>query len=146
MDSVSRKTTILFPPELHSRLVREARRRGLSLGRLIRDVCEKELAAGAGRGGVVSEAVAAPAMAGIGARYGEVRELAEELALESGMPPVEAALMALRDQLGRMRGVRGEEALFEDLMALSRRCAALPVLDSRPADEILGYDEHGLPS
>lgn len=29
--------------------------------------------------------------------------------------------------------------------AVLRRVDALPVLDGRPADEILGYDEHGLP-
>jgi hypothetical protein len=28
---------------------------------------------------------------------------------------------------------------------LLRRVDALPTSDSRPADEILGYDEHGLP-
>jgi antitoxin VapB len=31
-------------------------------------------------------------------------------------------------------------------MEIGRRCAALPNLDARPSDEILGYDEHGLPS
>lgn len=35
---------------------------------------------------------------------------------------------------------------FDRLMAISRHCAALPVLDSRSAEEILGYDERGLPS
>jgi hypothetical protein len=29
--------------------------------------------------------------------------------------------------------------------AVLRRVDALPVLDDRAADEILGYDEHGLP-
>jgi len=28
---------------------------------------------------------------------------------------------------------------------LLRRVDALPTVDSRPADEIMGYDEHGLP-
>jgi plasmid stability protein len=34
-----------------------------------------------------------------------------------------------------------------DILALGRECAALPVRDKRPADEILGYAEHplGLP-
>lgn len=30
-------------------------------------------------------------------------------------------------------------------MDVGRRVAALPVLDERSADEILGYDENGLP-
>ena len=36
--------------------------------------------------------------------------------------------------------------LAERLMAIGRDVAAMPVLDSRSADEILGYDENGLPS
>jgi antitoxin VapB len=37
-------------------------------------------------------------------------------------------------------------ALADELNAIALRCAALPVLDDRPEDEILGYDEHGLPA
>lgn len=35
----------------------------------------------------------------------------------------------------------------EDILAIGRECAALPVRDGRAADEILGYTEHpfGLP-
>lgn len=33
----------------------------------------------------------------------------------------------------------------EELLAIGRRCAALPVLDHRSEEEILGYDEHGIP-
>lgn len=32
------------------------------------------------------------------------------------------------------------------ILALGRRCAASPELDSRSTDEILGYDANGLPS
>ena len=31
------------------------------------------------------------------------------------------------------------------LKAIAERCSALPTLDERPADEILGYDDRGLP-
>ena len=31
------------------------------------------------------------------------------------------------------------------LRTIGARCAALPDLDRRSAEEILGYDEHGLP-
>jgi antitoxin VapB len=42
---------------------------------------------------------------------------------------------------------RGEgPELAKALDEIARRCAALPVLDDRSADEILGYDENGLPS
>jgi antitoxin VapB len=35
--------------------------------------------------------------------------------------------------------------LTEELRAISERCAALPVYDRRSPDEIIGFDEHGLP-
>lgn len=38
-----------------------------------------------------------------------------------------------------------QAALLRDLMAIRKAWAALPVLDPRGPDEIIGYDEHGLP-
>jgi antitoxin VapB len=32
-----------------------------------------------------------------------------------------------------------------ELLEIGRECAALPDYDLRGADEILGYDEHGIP-
>jgi antitoxin VapB len=36
--------------------------------------------------------------------------------------------------------------LADELDRIALRCAALPLLDTRSDDEILGYDERGLPS
>jgi len=39
----------------------------------------------------------------------------------------------------------GRRTLAQDLREIGRRCAALPDLDRRSADEIIGYNEIGLP-
>jgi antitoxin VapB len=36
--------------------------------------------------------------------------------------------------------------LADELDEIATHCASLPVLDSRRAEEILGYDEYGLPT
>ena len=55
-------------------------------------------------------------------------------------------MVALRERLARETGRTRAIPLREELAAIRRRCAALPVLDTRPADKILGYDERGLPA
>jgi hypothetical protein len=37
---LSKKTTLLFPPDLHRQLTRLARQQGVSLGELVRRACE----------------------------------------------------------------------------------------------------------
>ena len=38
----------------------------------------------------------------------------------------------------------GIEDLVEEIMAIGKHCAALPLLDARSADQIIGYGERGL--
>jgi antitoxin VapB len=52
---------------------------------------------------------------------------------------------ALRDRLKREQGRTTLPRLRDEIMAISRRTAALPRRTGRSADEILGYDERGLP-
>lgn len=78
-------------------------------------------------------------------KHDEADRLARELAAATGETLTDAVLNALRERLRRERGrVRGRR-LRDTIDAIRRRCAALPVLDSRSPDEILGYDRHGVP-
>ncbi len=42
--------------------------------------------------------------------------------------------------------VKPDPQLVEDLLEIGRHCAALPTFDDRSPDEIIGYDEHGIPT
>lgn len=75
----------------------------------------------------------------------EVDRLAREVAARTGETLTGAVATALRERLARLRGRRRRRPLREDLREIGRRCAALPTLDDRPADDIVGYDERGLP-
>lgn len=76
----------------------------------------------------------------------EADRLARELASATGESLTTAVTTAVRERLQRVRGLAREHTLADELTAIARRCAALPVLDDRPEAEILGYDEHGMPA
>ena len=78
-------------------------------------------------------------------RNRETEKLAEMLAKLTGETKTTAVTRALRDRLTRVRRERSNRRLADELDEIARRCARLPVRDPRGADEILGYDERGLP-
>jgi antitoxin VapB len=75
----------------------------------------------------------------------EVERLVREVAREEQTSLTEAIHSALKLQLAVTRGKRRQPALREVLLSISARCSALPDLDKRSADEILGYDDTGIP-
>jgi antitoxin VapB len=75
----------------------------------------------------------------------ETERLARQVAGETGESLTEAIQKALRERLERLRARRRNQALASQVEDLLRRVDALPTLDSRPEDEILGYDEQGIP-
>ena len=75
----------------------------------------------------------------------EADRLARQLTAVTGESLTEAVTVALRERLGRLSGRRSARSLADELDQIAKRCAALPLADPRPPDEILGYDEHGLP-
>lgn len=76
----------------------------------------------------------------------ETDRLARDLASATGESLTAAVAIALRERLERVRGRPCGHDLAAELDVIALRCAALPVLDERPEEEILGYDDHGLPA
>lgn len=75
----------------------------------------------------------------------ETEQLARQLAQATGETITEAIQKSLSERLERLHRLRQQrqtEARLEDII---QRLRALPVLDKRSADEIVGYDEHGIP-
>ena len=71
--------------------------------------------------------------------------LARKVASETGESITEAIRQALEERWERLKTKGRSRVLADQLEDLLRRVDALPTLDSRPEDEILGYDEHGMP-
>lgn len=78
-------------------------------------------------------------------RNAEAEHLAAEVARLTGETKTRAVVTALRERLMRVRRARGRPRLADELTEIARQCASLPVLDTRDSDDILGYDEHGVP-
>lgn len=70
-------------------------------------------------------------------------QLARELSELTGESLTDAVVNSLERRLAEERRIRRRRRSIDDLVD---RFNQLPVLDNRSADEIVGYDEHGLPS
>ena len=68
-----------------------------------------------------------------------------ELAAAAGESVTTAVRRAAEERLQRVRRQQSGRSLAAEILEIGKRCAALPDLDARTADEILGYDEYGLP-
>ena len=76
----------------------------------------------------------------------EADRLARTLAARTGETITEAVVTALRERLAKARPSEAEiAAMVARAMAIAEHSASLPVLDPRTPEEILGYDEDGLP-
>ena len=69
--------------------------------------------------------------------------LAEQVATQMGVTLTEAVIRALENQVRQTPKKAWNQEKIDAILA---EFDALPVLDPRTPDEILGYDEFGLPS
>jgi antitoxin VapB len=75
----------------------------------------------------------------------EADRLAREIAARTGETLTGAIVVALRERLARLRARPNRRPLIEEMREIGRRVAALPTLDDRSDEEIIGYDRDGLP-
>ncbi len=74
----------------------------------------------------------------------EADRIARELASVTGESLTDAVTIALRERLARERAA-GTDAVVRRIVRLADEVQALPMIDARRPEEILGYDEQGLP-
>jgi antitoxin VapB len=79
-------------------------------------------------------------------KHPEADRLARDLARRRRQSITEAVVHALRAELAREVQRVHTPGMADDLLAIGARYTALPTYDERLEDEILGYDEHGIPS
>jgi antitoxin VapB len=77
----------------------------------------------------------------------EADKLARALAARTGETITQAVVKALRDRLAR-EGQKSDEveSKVADAMEIGRHHVSQPLVDDRSPEEILGYDDRGIPS
>ena len=81
----------------------------------------------------------------ISIRNPRVEALAKDVARRTGENMTQAIERALEQRLVQLRTQREKQATIRRVRQIVERFNRRPTLDSRSPDEILGYDEHGLP-
>jgi antitoxin VapB len=77
----------------------------------------------------------------------EADRLARQLTAVTGETITDAIIVAMRERLVREETRRrNSDVLLEEIRAISAHCASLPLLDTRPDEDIMGWDENGLPT
>ena len=77
----------------------------------------------------------------------DVDKLLRELIEVTGESAPQAVVNALQERLEREKAKQIQRrSVRNELLRIGRECAALPVLDPRSPDEILGYDDTGVPT
>ena len=75
----------------------------------------------------------------------ETERLARQVAEQTGDSLTGAIQKSLEERLERLKSQRRHQITLDQLRDILQRVDRLPVLDSRSPDEIVGYDERGLP-
>lgn len=72
--------------------------------------------------------------------------LAQEISRETGESLTQVVLSALEEKRARVALAKRPDTVRVEIQEIIDRIASRPAKDARTADEIIGYDENGLPS
>jgi antitoxin VapB len=75
----------------------------------------------------------------------ETERLVRQVAAQTGESLTAAIQKSLEERLERLKNQRKRQIVLDQLRDILQRVDRLPVLDPRSPDEIVGYDERGLP-
>ena len=75
----------------------------------------------------------------------ETHDMARKLAALTGETMTAAVKKSIQERFARLEKTKGREGLADRLDKIAKYCASLPILDDRTPDQIIGYDEYGLP-
>ena len=76
----------------------------------------------------------------------DTHALAKRLASLTGESMAKAVKRAIQEKLAQVEKMQGGPPLADELDRIALYCAGLPRKDERSGDEIIGYDESGLPT
>ncbi len=76
----------------------------------------------------------------------ETDRLARQLASLTGETMTAAVRTAVKERLAKVGAHRSGRSLADEIEEIALRVSELPVSDPRSPEEILGYDDAGLPS
>lgn len=79
-------------------------------------------------------------------KNGHTEALARKLAELTGETLTDAIRVAVEERYDRLRRARSGHSLADELNAIALRCAKRPIVSEVTADEILGYDDSGVPT
>ena len=75
----------------------------------------------------------------------DTQALTKRLASLTGESLTQAVKQAVRERLAQVEKTRRAIRLADELDHIALHCAGLPRRDRRSAEQIIGYDERGLP-
>lgn len=76
----------------------------------------------------------------------DTHALAKRLAGVTGESLTKAVKRAIQDRLAQVERIRDGNRIADELDHIALHCAKLRRRDRRSTDQIIGYDEHGLPT